>query len=171
MNAGLSVLLFIATSMLLAVPARAGTPMIDDTCRDRSGARVPAQIDVKQRYFALVGTAPVRGSSPRPGSGFVIFINPDRTYLGRQTQQWLYLRQCAHIVEGHQALKGQPGQNVRDEEAADCWAARELARTTGSPRVLYAIESDIERLIKESDRWREVLPGPQRRIALSSCSK
>lgn len=169
MNAGLSLLFFMAVSLLLCLPVRAGAPAIDETCVDRSGSRVPVQIDLKQRYFA--GAVPLRGSSSRGGSSFVIYINPERTYLGRQTQQWLYLRQCAHIVEQHPVLRGEQGLNIRDEEAADCWAARQLVKGVSSSRVLYAIESDMERLVRDPQRWREVLPGPQRRIALSSCSK
>lgn len=158
--------------VLIPTSAIAGAPAIEETCRDKNGASIPTQVDLRQRYFALAAKAPARGSTPSSGAGLVIYINPERTYLGRQTQQWLYLRQCAHIVDRHQVLfQGEQSLNIRDEEAADCWAAKMLTTSAGSSRVLYSIESDMDRLAREPDRWREVLPGPQRRISFSSCGK
>jgi hypothetical protein len=158
---------FVSMSLLMCSQALAGAPAIEETCRGANGGRVQTQVDLRQRYFALAG--PVL-TGPLAGNAYVIYINPERTYLGRSTQQWLYLRQCAHINERHPVLKGEQALNIRDEEAADCWAVRELLKTSGSSsRILYSIESDMDRLLSDVNRWREVLPGPQRRVLLSSC--
>ncbi len=50
---------------------------------------------------------------------------------------------------------------------------RELTRSPSSQgssiRTLrVSIESDMERVLRE-DRWRQVLPGPQRRILFDKC--
>jgi len=67
-------------------------------------------------------------------------------------------------------LKGERGFALRDEEDADCRAVQELMKKSGgSPRILYSIASDMERVLKDPNRWREVLPGQQRRVLLSSC--
>ena len=129
---------------------------------------------VRPRWWGVASQemAPSR-AVPRKLLFSSIVVNPERYYLGRWTQQWLYLRQCAHVNEGHPiATEGLRGLRIRDEEEADCWAARHLMQGTKklSTRTLYSIERDMERVVKE-DRWDEVLPGPQRRISLSSCLK
>jgi hypothetical protein len=154
--------------LLLGSPANAGAPALDETCQLR-GAKVPTQYNVSQKYFAEAG--PLRSSMQRTDRVYVIYINPERTFLGRQTQQWLYLRQCAHIVAGHRVISaGERGLTIQDEEAADCWAAREISQGGSASKTLYGIESDMERLVRDG-RWSEVLPGPERRISLVSCGK
>ena len=134
------------------------------------GAKVPVQYDGSRRYFAEAGLP--RGSMPRSSVVYVIYINPERTYLGRQTQQWLYLRQCAHINDQHKVVTaGASALSIRDEEAADCSAARRISPEGLSSKTLYGIESDMGRVVREG-RWGEVLPGPERRISFaSSCGK
>jgi hypothetical protein len=154
--------------LLLALPALGGAPELTEDC-DAAGVRIPTQFDSSRRSFAEA--APIRrSSSPRPAR-FVIYINPERTFLGRETQQWLYYRQCAHIVERHAVIEhGERALQIRDEEQADCWAAQRMLRGKKSPppAILYAIERDLDRVLRDG-RWNAVLPGPQRRIALSSC--
>jgi hypothetical protein len=171
MDAGRSLLALIAVSLLLCGHATAGAPDIEPNCVDRNERRVPAEFNFRQQFFAVA--APAR-TGPLAASAFVIYINPERTYLGRQTQQWLYLRQCAYIAEQPQMVRGErveQGVNLRQEEGADCWAVRELLKGGKSPSILYSIENDMDRLTRDADRWREVLPGPQRRVMLSSCLK
>ena len=156
--------------LLLGTPAFAGAPELNETCRDQNGAPVRMQLSTSTRFFAETGRA--RAPTSRgDASMYIIYINPERTFLGRPTQQWLYLRQCAHIRERHPVInEGERALSVRDEEMADCWAARELVRGGESPKTLYVIESDMARLIRDR-RWGEVLPGPERRISLLSCAK
>lgn len=160
---------FISMCFLMCSPVFAGAPPLAEfSCSDIKGARIQTRVDPRQRYFATAASAS-RGSSSA-GNVYEIRINPERTYLGKATQEWLYLRQCAHIRERHEVLKGERGFALRDEEDADCRAVHELMKKSGgSPRILYSIESDMERVLKDPNRWREVLPGPQRRVLLSSC--
>jgi hypothetical protein len=152
---------------VLAMPAFAGAPPLAEFSCDIKGTRVQTRVDSRQRYFATAGTV-FAGSNP-VGS-FEIRVNPERTYLGKATQEWLYLRQCAHISERHEVVTNEKGLKLRDEEDADCRAVQELMKKSGSsPRILYSIESDMERVLNDPNRWREVLPGPQRRVQLSSC--
>jgi hypothetical protein len=154
------------------LPAFAGAPSLDENCHDKSNRRVPTRYDVAAtNYFA---EARVDGQSA------AIYINPDRYFLGQRTQQWLYQRQCVHIQKDHAIAKpddrGQkPGERApkpEDEEEADCLAMREMANSPAqgsSVRTLRAaVESDMERVLKE-DRWRQVMPGPQRRISFDKC--
>ncbi len=157
---------FVTLSFLLCSQALAGAPPIAEfTCGDIR-ARVQTRADPRQRYFAVASsvlTGPLAGT-------YEIRVNPERTYLGKATQEWLYLRQCAHIVQRHGVLTGEQSYKLRDEEDADCWAVRELVKKSGgSPRILYSIESDMDRVLNDATRWREVLPGPQRRVLLSNC--
>jgi hypothetical protein len=156
--------------LLSASSAIAGAPALNEKCQDRSGLRVVTVYDTTRQYFAQAlpmrrseqAAARQRGLSP-----FVIYVNPSLYFLGRQTQQWLFLRQCIHIQEGHRIIQdGMRGLNMRDEVQVDCAAARAL-RT--SSRTLYSIERDLQRALREG-RWPNVLPGPQRRVSLSACT-
>lgn len=159
---------FVSMSFLLCFEVLAGAPPVAEYTCDIKGTRVQTRVDPRQRYFATAGPHFV-GSNPI--GSFEIRVNPERTYLGKATQEWLYLRQCAHISERHEVVvKGEQGLKLRDEEDADCRAVQELMKKSGSsPRILYSIESDMERVLNDPNRWREVLPGPQRRVQLSSC--
>lgn len=153
-----------AAWLVLSTPAWAGAPQLSETCRGRDNQPVPSRYDAKARYFAE--------AQPRPP---LILINPEIYFIGRQTQQWLYLRQCVHLQRQHAILQsGERGLSLDDEEKADCGAAQELLKSgafgSNTRTLLYSIESDIERALKQ-DRWRQLLPGPQRRIALSACLK
>lgn len=159
---------FASMSFLMCSPVFAGAPSVGEySCGETKGARVQTRVDPRQRYFAVAGQA-FTGSTPT--NAYEIRINPERTYLGKATQEWLYLRQCAHINLRHEVLRGEQGRKLRDEEEADCWAVQELIKKSGtSSRILYSIESDMERVVNNAERWREVLPGPPRRVQLSSC--
>ena len=158
--------------VLSASSAIAGAPALNESCRDRGGQRVVTVYDATRQYFAQAlpmrrseqAAAMQRGLSP-----FVIYVNPSLYFLGRQTQQWLFFRQCVHIQQGHRIVQdGVRALNMRDEEQTDCLAARMMS---ASSRTLYSIERDMERVLREKDGWNRVLPGPKRRIALSSCVK
>ena len=158
--------------LLSTSSAIAGAPALNETCRDRSGLRVVTVYETTRQYFAQAlpmrrseqAAARQRGLSPS-----AIYVNPSLYFLGRQTQQWLFFRQCVHIQQGHRIVQdGVRALNMRDEEQADCLAARMMGATS---RTLYSIERDMERALREKDGWNRVLPGPKRRIALSSCMK
>jgi len=149
-----------------------GAPALEETCRDRENLQVITRYESSRRPFAVAVQLPPKevrkGESP-----YVIYVNSEIYFLGWETQQWLYLRQCAYIFHGR--LAGEEGVrdvDIRDEENADCWAVRKMSQTKSfSSRTLYAIERDIERVIIKEQRWPQVLPGPERRISLSMCLK
>lgn len=165
-----SCLLFVALLCFIS-PAFAGAPLLEDNCRDKTGRPVPIVYNAtKTRYFAE--------ASPDL-SPSVIYVNPELYFLGQRTQQWLYQRQCVHIQKEHPiATKGEQALRPEDEEEADCLAMLELSASLAkgasqgsSLRMLRSsVESDMERLLKE-ERWRQVLPGPQRRILFDKCPK
>ena len=102
-----------------------------------------------------------------------IVVNPERYFIGNWTQQWLYLRQCAHINLAHPIRdEGDKGFNFDDEESADCWAVNRLREDPleqgFSDRALRDIERDIAYVVKKG-LWRELLPGPERPVDLMAC--
>jgi hypothetical protein len=133
------------------------------------GQRIPTRYETTGRYFAEARKG-VRGES-----GVVILVNPDRYFLGQRTQQWLYLRQCAHIYQRHAIVEnGERALKLEDEESADCVALRELINNPSPPgasqsMLRAAIESDMDRLLRDESRWRQVLPGPLRRVSFNGC--
>jgi hypothetical protein len=153
--------------------AHAGAPVLEETCVDSGKRHVPIKYDTSLQFFAearLIAKAEQKMASDRGMSIYVIYINPSRYFLDRYTQQWLYLRQCAHITLKHSVIpEGMHGLKIEDEQRADCQAIREMQSSPGfSTRQIYSIERDIERLSREN-RWGQVLAGPQRRISLESC--
>lgn len=161
-----------------ATSALAGTPELDETCRDREKRPVPIIYSASgTRFFAEAGVPAAEDRGLRP---LAIRVNPQRYYLGQRTQQWLYLRQCVHIQQDHPIVKfGERALNPLDEEESDCLAFQQMANgpvkgsspTGSSLRMVGAsIESDMERVLREG-RWSEVLPGPQRRISFDRCGK
>lgn len=174
-----SFVLFICFGLLHNRHAYAGSPAIDESCRDRERRAVAVLYDPTNPVFAMAARLPPQDRrlrelvARRPSeqlSPYVIFINPDRYYLGRETQQWLYLRQCARISRGDQiSEQGARELPIREEELADCWALRAMAEDSKTQSYLRSsIERDMERVLRDN-RWREVLAGPQRRIALDQC--
>lgn len=171
-------LLLCAAWLAGLMPAHAGAPQLDETCRGRDNQPVPTRYDPNARFFAEARIAPAaeREAAARRGVPLVaIHINPEIYFIGRQTQQWLYLRQCVHLQKQHRILQsGERGLSLDEEEAADCGAAQALTRSappgTNTRTLFYSIESDIERALK-LDRWRQLLPGPQRRIVLANCPR
>jgi len=163
--------------VLLLSQAQAGAPVLDEVCRDWENRPVKNVYDSSLQVFAEVRPVPQREQSiamERGLSPYVIHINPELYYLGRYTQQWLYLRQCAHIRERHAVIQeGIRGLRIEDEQQADCQAIRAMRTDQDTPvtsRQIYSIERDIERLLREN-RWSQVLAGPQRRISLESCMR
>ncbi|WP_372528467.1 hypothetical protein [Piscinibacter sp.] len=159
------------------VPAFAGAPLLNETCLDRENKPVPTRYDpAATRFFAearVLSATERREGLEKGVPPAAIYVNPELYFLGQQTQQWLFLRQCIHIQRDHLIAKaGERGLRPEDEEQADCLALRELTRSpsqSSSMRTLRAsIESDMERVLRE-DRWRQVLPGPQRRISFDKC--
>jgi len=171
-----SAVVFLVLTLLTSFAAIAGAPELNEKCQDRGGKRVRAVYDPSKQFFAqarLIPSSERRSAEERGLSQYVIYVNPERYFLGRETQQWLYTRQCAHIVLEHPVVRqGERGLNLRDEVEADCWAVREMSsgRSQLSRSAIYSIERDMERVIREN-RWSEVLPGPKRRINLSSCKR
>jgi len=160
--------------LLVIFQANAGAPSIEDICVDQKGRRVMTVYQPSRGAFAEAKPLPKseRNSATERGlSTYAIYVDPERYYLSRLSQRWLFLRQCAHIWSNNDILyKGESGLNIDQEEEADCWAVSELLKrdSRATTKTLYAIERDIERAAEEG-RWREILPGPKRRIKVSSC--
>jgi hypothetical protein len=159
----------VALSTLYQLSAFAGSPELKETCLGLDRQRVPTRYETAGQYFAeaRMGT--------RGETATVIYINPDRYFLGQRTQQWLYLRQCAHIQLRHAIVNGgERALRLENEERADCVAFSNLVKDPSqgaSAGMLRAsIESDMDRLLKEERMWRQVLPGPVRRISFDRCS-
>ena len=126
---------------------------------------IPSEYDPDLGVFARVI---VVGSQDQPY--YIIEVNPTFYFLSTLSQRWLYLRQCANINLGHQAIHGRSSRpNLREERAADCWAIEELADEAGfiSERDVITIQRDLERL--DSEQWQRVFGGPRRRTDLSRC--
>ena len=163
--------LLLAAWICCATPATAGVPSLNEDCRDRNNRPVPVRYDTSVSVFAEARPA-------RPGSSgaapVIIHVNPDVYFVGRQTQQWLYRRQCVHILENHSVVRdGEKGLRLADEEQADCAALAAVAGPSSSPAssraVRASIESDMQRASRD-DKWHRLLPGPQRRISLERCA-
>ncbi|MEX8520649.1 MAG: hypothetical protein AB3X44_19255 [Leptothrix sp. (in: b-proteobacteria)] len=152
----LTFVIFWADSSVAAVAS------LDEDCRDHNNRAIPIKYDRAATVFA----------EARVGySGPVIVINPNVYFVGRQTQQWLYQRQCVHIQQGHSVVReGEKGMLLADEESADCGALTAVAaQFSSSARTLRAaIESDVQRAIRDGN-WRWLFTGPQRRISLDKC--
>ena len=121
----------------------------------------------------MVNRAERKEAEEKGLSPYYIVINPERYYLGQDTQIWLYYRQCAHIQQQHSIVREDPRKpDIQDEQEADCLAIKAMESDPDihfSKRLIDSIERDIERLIREK-RWSEVLTGPQRRISLRRCA-
>jgi hypothetical protein len=165
-------------TILFSGAALAGGPVLKEDCKDQENRTVSTRYDVSINVFAEAKFLPRNelDRAKRTGlSPYVIHVNPDRYYISRLTQQWLYDRQCAHIRAEHLIVQeGLRALTIRDEERADCLALDDMSGSAEantpsiSMRDRYSIERDIERVMREG-RWQEVLPGPQRRISLSTC--
>jgi len=149
--------------VLCTTLASAGAPSLNEDCR--IGNR-PIQVRYESSTPVFAQARQSSSSSPP-----VIFVNPEVYFVGRETQQWLYERQCVHIQRNHAVLReGEKGLRLEDEELADCTAL--TAMTTGSTpnrSLRAAIESDMQRVTQDETRWRQVLPGPRRRISFQRC--
>jgi len=146
----------------------AGEPPLKG-CEDLKNEPVPTEYDKRLPSFAKV----VVHRSDR-GERYIIVVNPTHYYLSRETQQWLYLRQCAHIRLGHDyALHAQNEEpNLREEREADCWAITTMLEDKKygfSERGISKIQRDIDELEKNSERWRDVFGGPRRRVYTYDC--
>lgn len=143
--------------------AKAGAPDIKEGCRDRQGREVRVRYDSRFETFAEARLGP-------PGPA-VIYINPDVYFVGSETQQWLYERQCIHIQRDDPVIRdGERGLKLEDEERVDCLALKVMTdqRPSSARTLRSSIESDIGRAMKE-DKWRRLLPGPPRRVLLQRC--
>lgn len=153
---------------------QAGAPRIEGKCQDRNGRQVSTWYDSLLQVFAEVRMLPgaqqyeakIKGVSE-----YVIVINPERYYLGRYTQSWLYQRQCAHIQQNHKVITNPRAFDYQEEQSVDCLAIQLMRSDKNlnlSNRQIDSIERDLERLIRNR-QWADVLPGPERRVSLKGC--
>jgi hypothetical protein len=161
--------LLLAAWICCATLATAGVPSLDENCRDGNNRPVPVRYDTGVSVFAEARLARPGSPSTAP---VIIHVNPDVYFVGRETQQWLYQRQCVHIRQNHSVVRdGERGLRLADEEQADCaaLAVAGLSSSASSSRALRAsIESDMQRASRDG-KWHRLLPGPQRRISLDRC--
>jgi hypothetical protein len=154
---------------------QAGAPAKQENCPDPDGRPIPTEYDSNLPVFAearMLPRAEWEEAKSKGVSLYVIVINPERYYLGRYTQIWLFRRQCARIQKMGKAIsQGYRRLNMRDEQQVDCMAVEAMQSDPDirlSNRTIESIERDIERLIRNK-RWGEVIAGPQRRISLKRC--
>lgn len=76
-----------------------------------------------------------------PAFGPAIYYNPARMNRARpETRTFAYFHECAHLALGHTVGLAQPQGN---EQAADCWAVRELfARHAFGPAQLQTVQAE-----------------------------
>lgn len=172
---GLLLLAVLLPAILTFSKVQAGAPEIRIECEDPDGIPVRTEYDSNLPVFAEARMLPRgewRVAKSRGLSLYYIVINPERYYLGRYTQNWLYRRQCARIQMKREQISERHRQpNISEEQKADCMAVKAMQKDDSirfSQRTIDSIERDIERLIR-SKRWGEVLAGPQRRISLKQC--
>lgn len=139
-------------------------------CEDLKNNPVPTEYDRRLPSFAKV----VVNRSGKHEK-YIIVVNPSHYYLSRETQQWLYLRQCAHIRLKHDyALHAKNEKpNLREEREADCWAITRMLKDKQyrfSERGISKIQRDIEDLARSSERWRDIFGGPRRRVYTYDCA-
>lgn len=163
----LSILVSLNLSTSLINTVYAGAPPLEG-CKDRESRPIPTDYDDRLASFAKVIINPSNG-----GEEYVIKVNPTHYYLSRETQQWLYLRQCAHIQLSHQVMRTTNNEtNLREEKEADCWAIRTMLTDRKfyfSERGISKIQRDIEKLERDRQRWQEIFGGLRRRVYTNEC--
>jgi hypothetical protein len=172
---GLLLLGVLLPAILTFSQVQAGAPEIREECRGPDGRPIRSLYDSSLPKFAearMLSRAEQREAKERGVSAYVIVVNPERYYLGRYTQIWLYRRQCARIQMIRENINKRNRQlHMGEEYDVDCMAVQAMQedkRIRFSQRTIDSIERDIERLLV-NERWYEVLPGPQRRVALKRC--
>jgi hypothetical protein len=137
-------------------------------CEDREKRPVPTEYDERLPSFAQVVVEP-----SDKGERYVIVVNPTHYYLSRETQQWLYFRQCAHIQMDHHTIRTQNEEpNLREEREADCWAIERMLfdeKYRFTERSISKIQRDIQELEESRERWQDVFGGPRRRVYTYDC--
>ena len=163
----LSVITTLSLVFSIYRPAYAGAPQLEG-CTDNQGRHVPTQTDPRLESFAKVKIT--RSSTE---DFYTILVNPTHYYLSRETQQWLYFRQCAHIKLNHQSIRVKDeSQNLREERDADCWAIMEMLQNEQfnfRERQIAKIKKDIELLERERERWQDVFGAPRRNTYTYEC--
>ena len=161
----LFIVILLLVPILVSQRAQAGAPPLEG-CENREHQPIPTVYEPDLRTFAKVEIIK-EGDKQR----YEIQVNPTYYYLSRESQQWLYLRQCANIHLDHQAMRFQSARpNLREERAADCWAIKHMSENKQfhfSERTVRTIERDLERM--NAEQWEQVFGGPRRRTDLSRC--
>jgi hypothetical protein len=147
--------------------ALAGAPRLGE-CRDPQNRVVRTEYDTNLRVYAKVLVSPASGNR----SPYTIQVNPTHYYLSRETQQWLFYRQCGRINLKQRSIQ-QPNVriSVHEETAADCWAIRYMVNEKRliTTRNIDRINRDIEMLERDSNRWRAIFGARRSRVSTMEC--
>lgn len=139
-----------------------------------NGCIDPGGHPVKTKYNKrLPSFADVSIKKTRTGEQFIIVVNPVHYFLSRETQQWLYFRQCAHIHLNHETIRVKNSEpNLREERKADCWAIEHMLKDKKlrfSKRGISKIQRDIKEIERNRERWKDIFGGPRRRVYTHEC--
>lgn len=149
-------LLFTLCSLLFLVVPSKVMGQFWGGCVDAAGRPVTDYPNYNINDIAVSGLAPNGASIIQYNPRVVVSVGP-------VTRRFFYLHECGHHALG-QILTGNyiPFES---EQAADCWAAREMLRTGYTTDDLRQVQRDVS---QSSGDWSH-LPGPQRALNLLRC--
>jgi len=128
-----------------------------DGCRDIRGVPVASVLDYTVRDVAVASLAP-------DGSPIIRFNPTVLSWFRPETRLFWYAHECGHHALGHAFGTTHP---LAIEQAADCFAVRELDRIGAiSQRDLRGIRDDLSQT--GPGDWTH-LPGPVRAVNLDRC--
>lgn len=102
---------------------------------------------------------------------YTILVNPTHYYLSRETQQWLFYRQCGRINLKHDSINDKNLRiSVQEERDADCWAINQMIKERlVSSRQIGRIKDDIYEIEPDIERWHAIFGGRRSRVLTSEC--
>jgi len=145
----------------------AGAPRLGE-CIDKEQNR-PVEI-LHQENLKTYADVIFRKSGGK--TNYIIRINPTHYYLSRETQQWLFYRQCGRINQKQNSIKdAQARISLHEEREADCWAIDYMVNVEKlmTVRQIERINRDIEMLERNSERWRAIFGARRSRVSTSEC--
>jgi len=146
--------------------AHAGAPRLKDCYIFEGNERVDQEYRENLETFAEINPR-------RSGQGvkYTILVNPTHYYLSRETQQWLFYRQCGRINLKHNSIKDKSLRiSVQEERDADCWAINQMIKERLiSHRQIGRIKDDIYEIEPDIKRWHAIFGGRRSRVLTSEC--
>lgn len=156
-------LLFFPTTKLVY----AGAPRLGECIDKEQNQRVALKHKENLKTYADVVAKRSEGKTK-----YTIRVNPTHYYLSRETQQWLFYRQCGRINQKHKSIKDAKARiSLQEEREADCWAIDYMVNVKKliSVRNIDRINRDIDMLERSSERWRAIFGSRRSRVSTSEC--